>query len=201
MANKTPLLPLYPSSEYMLVIAPDEHLQERIGRIKQAIAEKAGLRFTAKKTHILLGKWEAWDMQEEKILQRLHVLAMEQYPFKVSLENFKGFPSHTVYIPVTSREPILKLVGQVRQNKRLMQSSAGDPYFISEPYMPLAQGLTSAAYEQTMQLLGPRQFHAGFIADSMLLLKRRAGTQAWQILRRLSFEHLAVTATQRVLFA
>src|SRR5580698_8721986 len=122
MATKTSIMPLYPSSEYMLVLSPDEHLQERIGKIKQVIqttvhaaSEKTGTRLTGGKSNILLARWQAWDMQEERLLQRLHVLSMEQYPFQVHLENFNGFPSHTMYIPVTSREPILRLVARVRQ--------------------------------------------------------------------------------------
>ena len=234
METKIPLMPLYASSEYMLVLSPDEHLQERIGRVRQALAEKAGVsgatkasagssarnalfpgssarsavpvpsssaRTATRKSHILLARWDAWDMQEERILQRLHILSMEQYPFKVHLEDFGGFPSHTIYIPVTSREPILRLVGQLRQHKRLMQSAAGNPYFISEPYLPLARGLSSGQYEQAMQFLGHKHFQGNFIASAMLLLKKRAGSSGYQILKRFEFEHLAVTARQTSLFA
>jgi hypothetical protein len=199
---------MYPSTEYMLVLSPDEHLQERIGKIRQAVAEKTGISSSIplsaatsyRKSNILIGRWEAWDMQEEKIVQRLHVLSMEQYPFKVQLEDFKGFPSHTLYIPVPSREPILRLVARVRGLKRLMRSGGPDPYFISEPQLPLVRGLTPGQYERAMELFGPRHFHAGFVADAMLLLKRKTGSRAYQILRRFAFEHLPVTATQGTLF-
>jgi 2'-5' RNA ligase len=205
MATKTPMMPLYPSSEYMLVLSPDEHLQERIGKIKQTIiqtvSEKTGTRPAGGKSNILLARWQAWDMQEDRLLRHLQVLSMEQYPFQVHLENFNGFPSHTIYIPVTSREPILRLIARVRQHKRMMQSAGKDPYFANEPVMTLARGLTSLQYEQAMSFLEPRHFRASFVADAMLLLKKRAGAQAYQILQRFSFEHLAVTARQGALFA
>jgi 2'-5' RNA ligase len=198
-------MPLYPSSEYLLVLSPDEGLQERLGKVKQAIAhalpEKTATRLTGGKSNILLARWQAWDMQEERLMRNLQVLSMEQYPFQVHLENFGGFPSHTIYIPVTSREPILRLVARVRQHKRMMQSAGKDPYFISEPAMTLAKGLTSLQYEQAMAAFASRQFHASFTADAMLLLKKRAGSQAYQIVKRFSFEHLAVTARQGALFA
>jgi 2'-5' RNA ligase len=201
MAIQTPLIPVYPATEYMLVLSPDEHLQDRIARVRQAVAEKTGTRASTRKAHILLARWQGWDMQEERLMQRLHVLSMEQYPFQVQLEGFSGFPSHTWYIPVATREPILRLVAAVRKNKRLMQSADTDPYFIHEPHLPLTRGLTPGQYEQVMQHFGSRHFHASFVADNMLLLKRRAGGQAYQILSRYAFEHLPVTARQASLFA
>jgi hypothetical protein len=214
MIVKTPVTPLYPSSEYMLVLSPDEHLQERMGKIRQAIAEKitgrTGEKMTARqaagKSNILLARWQSLDMHEERLLRFLQVLCMEQYPFRVNLENFGGLPSHTMYIPVTSREPILRLVAGIRRHKRLMRipdiyPGGKDPYFISEPVMTLFKGLTPLQYEQGMSVLASRHFHASFTADAMLFLKRKAGGQAYQILKRFSFEHLAVTARQGALFA
>ncbi|HTJ14987.1 MAG TPA: 2'-5' RNA ligase family protein [Dinghuibacter sp.] len=201
MAIKPTSIPPFPQAEYMLVLSPDETLQERIGRVRQTISEKTGIRNPGGKVNITLARWQAWDMMEERLTQRLRVLAMEQYPFQVQLEDFKGFPSHTTYIQVPTREPILRLVAGIRKNKRLMRSEEADPYFISEPHLALNRGLTPAQYESAMQVLGPKHFHASFVADAMLLLKRRVGAQAYQILGRFAFEHLAVTARQASLFA
>lgn len=201
MTVKPTSIPPFPQAEYMLVLSPDESLQERIGRVRQTISEKTGIRNPGGKANITLARWQAWDMMEERLLQRLHVVAMEQYPFQVQLEDFKGFPSHTTYIQVPTREPILRLVAGIRKHKRLMRSEEADPYFISEPHLVLNRGLTPAQYEAAMQVLAPRHFHASFVADAMLLLKRRVGAQAYQILGRFDFEHLAVTARQASLFA
>ena len=201
MAVKHTSIPPFPQAEYILVLSPDESLQERIGRVRQTLSEKTGVRNPGGKANITLARWQAWDMMEDRLVQRLRVLAMEQYPFQVQLEDFKGFPSHTAYIQVTTREPVLRLVAAVRKLKRLMRSEEVDPYFISEPHLVLNRGLTPAQYEQVMQVLGPKHFHASFVADGMLLLKRRVGAQAYQILGRFAFEHLAVTARQATLFA
>lgn len=201
MATKPTIVPPFPQAEYLLVLSPDEHLQDRIGRIRQTLTDKTGFKLPGGKPHITLARWKAWDMMEERLLQRLRVLAMEQYPFQVQLEDFNGFPSHTVYIQVPTREPILRLVAGIRQNKRLMRSEDTNPYFISEPHLSLARGLTPVQYEQTMQAIAGRHFHASFVADAMLLLKRRSGGHAYQILARFDFEHLPVTARQTSLFA
>jgi 2'-5' RNA ligase len=190
----------FPTSEYMLVLSPEAHLQERIMRIRQVLAECTGIRPNGRKAHIVLARWQAPDMQEERILQRLHTLSMEQYPFKVNLEGFKGFPSHTLYVPVPTREPILKLVASVRRHKRFMTEGETDPYFITEPHLSVARGLTPGQYEKAMETFSPKHFHAGFVADAMLLLKRKPGAQPYQILNRLDFEHLAITPRQATLF-
>jgi 2'-5' RNA ligase len=200
MAIKNASIPPFPEAEYMLVISPEEHLQERIARVRQTLSEKTGIPVRDGKTHILLARWKAWDMMEERLLQRLRVLAMEQYPFQVQMEDFKGLPSHTVCVQVPTREPILRLVAGIRKHKRLMRSVDSDPYFISDPYLSLARNLTAVQYEQAMQVLGSRHFHASFVAGAMLLLKRRAGGQPYQVLGRFAFEHLPVTARQACLF-
>jgi 2'-5' RNA ligase len=199
MSNPTQII-LPPTSEYLLVLSPDEDLQERIGRIKQVFAEKTGARISGRKTHILLARWQGWDMQEEKLMQRLSVVAMEQYPFRIQLDGFAGFPSHTWYVQVPTREPIVRLVANLRKHKRWMQSGETDPYFIHEPHLPIARGLTPGQYEQALQQFGPKHFHAGFLSDGMLLLKKRPGAQAYQILKRFDFEHMPVLARQASLF-
>lgn len=201
MATKTIPIPPFPQAEYLLVLSPEEHLQERIARVRQNLTEKTGIRTREGKAYITLARWQAWDMMEERLLQRLRVLSMEQYPFQVQLEDFKGFPSHTVYVRVPTREPIVRLVAAIRKHKRLMRSMDADPYFTSEPHLTLARGLTAGQYEQAIQVLGSRHFHASFVANAMLLLKRRAGGQGYQILARFDFEHLPVTARQASLFA
>ena len=51
---------------------------------------------------------------EERIIQRLRTIAMGFCPFKVELKDYGSFPSHTIYIQVTSKLPIrgLQTAGQ-----------------------------------------------------------------------------------------
>ena len=45
-------------------------------------------------------------MMEERIINRFKTVAMGFYPFKVELKDFGSFPSHTIYINVTTKEPV-----------------------------------------------------------------------------------------------
>lgn len=199
--NHASLLPAYPLTEYQLILSPDQALQDRIRKVRQFLSERAGTPASSRKAYVLLSRWMSWDMQEERILQRLRVIALEQYPFRVKLEGYSGFPYHTLIIPVTSREPVLGLIRKVRAHRRLLQSPDHDPFFTKDPYLALARGLSPETYEAAVQALGNRNFAGSFIADGMLLLKRRAGSAgSFQIVCRLAFEYLPVTPSQGELF-
>jgi hypothetical protein len=74
------------------------------------------------------------------------------------------------------------------------------PHFIDEPYITVARKLLPFQYEKGWQEYSHRSFTGRFIADSMLLLKRRAGDIAWQIAERMAFQNLPVTTRQGALF-
>lgn len=200
MSAQIPSMPGYRLSEYMLVLAPPDALQERLKKIKEAVAQTINRKITMSKPYILLSRFVTWEMQEERLLQRLQVIGIEQYPFRVHIQGIKGFPAHTIYIPVLSREPVLKLVRSIRIHRKLMQSPDNDPYFISEPHMAIARQLTASQYETVLQSLGHRQFNAHFIADAMLLLRHRPN-EGLQIVQRFEFQNIPVNARQGSLFS
>lgn len=75
------------------------------------------------------------------------------------------------------------------------------PHFIDEPMITIASRLQPWQYEQGWLEYSHRQFTGRFVADSMLLLKRRTGDRAWQIAERMEFKNLPVNIRQGELFA
>ena len=67
--------------------------------------------------------------------------------------------------------------------------------------MTIAHKLLPWQYEKGWLEYSHKHFTGRFIADSMLLLKRREGDRAWQIAERLEFRNLPVTTRQGELFA
>jgi 2'-5' RNA ligase len=139
---------------------------------------------------------------EERIVQRLRAIAMGYCPFKVELKDFGSFPSHTIFINVISKLPIRQLVAEVRDVQRLMKLNKDHrPHFIDEPHLTIARKLQPWQYEKGWLEYSRKSFTGRFIADSMLLLKRREGGKAWQIAERFAFQNLPVTTRQGELFA
>lgn len=192
-----------PLTEYLLVLSPHEELRNRILQIRAAFHEayQAPTAMTSK-PYLTLVAFSQRSMMEERIIQRLRTIALGYYPFKVELKDFGSFPSHTLFINVTSKLPIRGLVKQIREMQRLMKADhEHKPHFIDEPYILIARKLLPWQYEQGWLEYSNRTFSGRFIADSMLLLKREEGERAWQIAGRFTFEHLPVSIRQGELFA
>lgn len=206
------------SNEYMLILNPHEELRGRIQQVKKEFNEAyqaAGA--LASKPHIMLMRFTQLEMMEERIIQRLRVIAMGYCPFKVELKDFGSFPSHSIFIQVTSKLPIRGLLAEMRDTQRLMKLDKDHkPYFVEEPHIPVARRLLPWQYEKGWLEYANRKFTGRFIADGMLLLKRRGGewnggppsggnaawpSRAWQISERFAFQNLPVTTRQGQLFS
>ena len=62
------------------------------------------------KPHVTLVRFKQIEMMETRIIQRLKNITMSLSPVKVELKEFGSFPSHTIYINITSKVPIVNIV-------------------------------------------------------------------------------------------
>ncbi|MEJ7737925.1 MAG: 2'-5' RNA ligase family protein [Chitinophagaceae bacterium] len=201
MDTQMQTMPGYRYAEYLLVLNPHEDLRNRIMNQKKEFYEVYNAPYALwGKPHITLAKFTVWEMMEEKILNRLNIAAMGTPPFKVLLKDYGSFPSHTIFIKVTTKVPIQKLVKEVRSSKRLLKSPDYDPFFITDPHMTVSRKLVPEQYDKAWLEYSHRPFTGNFIADGMLLLKRREGEKGYQIVRRLEFKNLPVSTRQGDLF-
>ena len=154
------------------------------------------------KPHITLINFLQYEMMEERILNRLNVVAMGYHPIKVELKDYGSFPSHTIYINITSKLPIQGLVKTIRsETQRLMKfDDDNKPHFIMEPHITIARRLKPWQYEQGWLEYSHKHFTGRFIADAMLLLKRPHGEMKYEIVKRFEFQNLPVTTKQGDLF-
>jgi len=195
-------LPGYRYYEYMLVITPHEDLRNKIQNIKQEFGDKYKAKSnTGGRAHIVLAKFVQRQMMEEKLVNRLKNISMGHYPFKVELKDYASFPTHTITINVQTKVEIQKLVKELHSAQQLMKSPEAKPHFLTEPHITLARKLLPWQYEQGWLEMSHRQFTGRFIADAMLLLRRRQGDKTYQIAQRLEFMNLPVTTRQGQLFA
>ena len=96
---------------------------ERIVKIKEEFAEKYKSDHARwGKPQITLVNFLQYAMMEERMINRLQIVAMAATPFKVELRDFGSFPSHTIYINVVSKVPVQGLVKNIRHEaQRLMK--------------------------------------------------------------------------------
>ena len=198
-----PLLPGYRIYEYQLVLSPHEELRNKIMDVKNDFYEK----YKAEnarwgKPHITLVNYVQYEMMEEKIINHLNTIAMGFQPVKIELRDYGSFPSHTIYINITSKVPVQSLAKQIRTQTQLLMKLNNDnkPHFILEPHLIIARKLLPWQYEKGWLEYSHKHFTGRFIADGMLLLKRPVGELKYQIAKRFEFQNLPVATKQGELF-
>ena len=195
-------MPGYRLNDYLLVIPPNEELRNRINTVRKVFNNKyaPSMPLTGK-PHLALVHFVAWNMMEEKLVNRFHHIAMGMTPFKIELKDFASFPTHTIYINVATKMPVQNLVKEIRTAQKLMKADPDhDPHFIAEPFIPVARKLLPWQYEKGWLEYSHMHFSAKIIADGMLLLKRPLGEKNYQVVQRFEFMNLPVTTKQGELF-
>lgn len=196
-------IPGYRVYEYLLVLSPHEELWNRIIKVKEVFADQYKSDHARwGKPHITLVNFLQYAIMEERIVNRLKTVAMGFPPFKVELKDFGSFPSHTIYINVTSKLPVQNLVKEIRTyGQRLMKlNDYNKPHFIMEPHLTIARKLKPWQYEKGWLEYSNKHFTGRFIADGMTLLRRPEGEIKYQAVQRFDFQNLPVTTKQGELF-
>lgn len=196
-------MPGYRVYEYLLVLNPHEELRNKIMQVKKEFADayKAPSAMGGK-PHITLVNFIQYEMMEERLLNRLRVIAMGFHPIKIELKDFGSFPAHTIYINITSKVPVQSLVKEVRHEaQRLMKlNDDNKPHFIMEPHLTIARKLQPWQYEKGWLEYSHKHFTARFIANEMVLLKREVGEMKYQVVQRFQFQNMPVATKQGELF-
>ena len=199
----TVTIPGYRIFEYLLVLNPHEELRNKIMKVRQEFNDEYKVSTAlGGKPNIILANFLQYEMMEERLINRLKVVAMGFHPIKVELRDFGSFPSHTIYINVVSKVPVQTLVKEVRkETQRLMKlNDDNKPHFILEPHLTIARKLQPWQYEKGWLEYSNKNFTGRFIADGMLLLKRPLDEKKYQVVQRFEFQNLPVTTKQGELF-
>jgi 2'-5' RNA ligase len=199
----TVTIPGYRIFEYLLVLNPHEELRNKIMKVRQEFNDEYKVSAAlGGKPNIILANFLQYEMMEERLINRLKVVAMGFHPIKVELRDFGSFPSHTIYINVVSKVPVQTLVKEIRhESQRLMKlNDDNKPHFILEPHLTIARKLQPWQYERGWLEYSNKNFTGRFIADGMLLLKRPLDEKKYQVVQRFEFQNLPVTTKQGELF-
>jgi 2'-5' RNA ligase len=196
-------MPGYKINEYLLVLNPHEALRDKIMQVKQHFYENyKNATAVYSKPHIALVNFVQYQMMEERLVNRLQLVAMGYPAVKIELKDYGSFPSHTIFINITSKVPVQKLVKKIRSEaQRLMKlNDENKPHFFMEPYLTIARKLQPGQYEKGWLEYSNLNFTGRFIADGMLLLRRPPGEMQYKIVQRLEFRNMPVSTTQGNLF-
>ncbi len=194
-------LPGHRLHEYLLVIDPHEELRHKIEKSRLALTEKYHIvQPQTGRPNVSLVRFTAVKMMEEKMVQRLQLIAMAQKPFIIELQDYGSYPMHAIFIRIANQPRVLQLIKNLKQARRLMKAAGDDPHFLLDPNIALAGRIPKEKYLEAMKEYLHKKFTGRFMADAMLLLCRPKNEKRYQIVRRFEFQCLPVSTAQGVLF-
>lgn len=193
----------YLVNEYALVLQPHEELSNTIMEEKKLYAETYQCpEALYVKPRITLVHFKQHELMETHIVRLVKNITATLTDFKVELKNFGSLPTHTIYINVVSKVQIMDIVKKLKASQKLMKlDDENKPHFLTEPNISIARKLLPWQYEKSWLEYEHKHFHGRFIADHVLLLKRRENTKMWKTANRFDFENIKTDVTQGALFA
>ena len=161
--------------EYMLVVHPDNNVQEKVMTEKQSFYDeyKAPV-FVETSPHIIVSGFFAKEAMEDTLIRWMQRICQQQQSFTVTLNNYSGFPPHTIYLRVQNENPFQKLITDLKTLNNYISSCACPPMqFISKPHVSIAGKLSEEVYSKALIQYSHKTFHESFVVNELQLLKRK----------------------------
>jgi hypothetical protein len=177
------------SYEYVILLGLPEAVKKRVVTKKRDFFSKYGtLSAIRSAPHMKLVSFTMKSSLEDRIIESLEKVSLGEAPFKVSLKNYGAYEKHSISIKVQDREPILSLCSQLSSLLSITSQAPLPPAaFTNEPAIEIASGLTPGVYLRAAKEYAKKMFTDLFVANSLLLLKRRNEHQKYQVVRGFEF--------------
>lgn len=159
--------------EYLLVAHPDAAATEKIMSEKELFSESYGQKTNKKKPGITLANFMAREAMEETILRYTQRICAQHQSFEVALNNYSGFPPHTIYLRVQNPGPFKQLTKELKVVSNYVSSCSCPPVnLISHPYLSIASRLPETIYSKAIIGYSQKTFHEKFLVNELVLLRR-----------------------------
>jgi 2'-5' RNA ligase len=111
---------------------------------------------------------------EETLTRWIQRICTQQQSFTVTLNNYSGFPPHTIYLRVQNEQPFQKLANDLKVLNAYVNSCACPPVrIITKPHVSIAGELPEDIYFKALTQYAHKSFHESFMVTELLLLKRK----------------------------
>jgi 2'-5' RNA ligase superfamily len=156
--------------EYLLVVRPDAAVHEKIMAEKQKFCKDYKMEMqVAIKPHITVTNFLAREEMEETLIRWIQRICSRQKGFRVTLNNYSGFPPHTIYLRIQDPEPFQLLARQLKVIDDFISTPAS---CINKLHLGFAGKMPEQVYEKAMFDYSQKIFHEFFSANEMILLKK-----------------------------
>lgn len=195
-------IPGYNYYEYKIILRPNEYLASRIVEIKKAFCDKFKMGFSeASIIYIPLVSFIQLETKEKQVLHNLQIIADHYRPFNVNLRDFGSLPTHSIFISIETRQQVLNLVKELKSAQQCMQADRENKaHFINNPFITIASKLLPWQFEKGWLEYKYHCFTGSFMADEMVIMKRKIGTFKFLVAKQFAFNDIKKHALQTELF-
>ncbi|HEX8333241.1 MAG TPA: 2'-5' RNA ligase family protein [Segetibacter sp.] len=160
--------------DYSLVAIPDKHVFEKVMQEKQNFfAQYKQKPAVETKPHITIATFVAREEMEETISRYVHRILVKQESFEVALNNYSGFPPHSVYVRVQNPERFRRFGKELKAVDDYISSCFCPPLKLAtNPHVSIAKRLPESLYLKVMMDYSRKTFHETFMVNELVLLKR-----------------------------
>ncbi|MGZ3939653.1 MAG: 2'-5' RNA ligase family protein [Flavisolibacter sp.] len=160
-------------SEYLLVAFASKEVAEKVKDEKESFTQAYGSNSSLElRPHITVASYTAKERMEERLEKWIQNICNLQTSFSVTLNNYSGFPPHTVYLRVQNAEPFTKLANGLKMLDGFMEiNDCPLIQLCTKPYMTVVGQLPASIYEAAIKDYAAKSFHDSFRVDRLSLLK------------------------------
>jgi 2'-5' RNA ligase len=165
----------YELYEYLLVAHPDNAVNEKVMTEKQFFYDEYREKISVKtQPHITIANFLAKESMEETLIRWIQRICTQQHCFTVTLNNYSGFPPHTIYLRVQNEQPFQKLAKDLKVLNEYVRSCSCPPVkIIAKPHLSIAGKLPEEVYFKALTQYAHKSFHESFLVKELQLLKRK----------------------------
>src|SRR5688500_19234164 len=127
--------------EYLLVVHPDENVGKKIMDEKKSFFEAYNQKIDIKtKPHITIANFLATESMEETVIRWIHRICGHYKSFPVTLNNYSGFPSHSIYVRIQDHAPFKQLASELEAIDQYVRLNGRPPArLIARPHLTIAR--------------------------------------------------------------
>lgn len=160
--------------EYLLVIRPDDEVYNKVTAEKQSFYKQYRQKVSVKtRPHITVASFMAREEMEETLIRWIQRVSSQQKSFPVALNNYSGFPEHTIYLRILDHQPFKQLATQLKVIDSYVRSN-GYPAvtLINRPHLSIARRLPQDVYAKALVDYSQKTFCESFMVHELVLLRR-----------------------------
>lgn len=160
--------------EYLLVANPNSEVNSKVLAEKNQFAEYYKHRTVSKtQSHITIASFLAREVMEETIIRYTQRVCSQQASFNVELNNYSGFPPHTIYLRIQNPQPFKHLTKELKVISNYINSCSCPPVqFKTNPHLTIAQRIPQSIFDRVLMEYSQKSFYENFMVNELVLLRR-----------------------------